>query len=131
MTQPAPGSRRGQVRDQKSVEALAALGTLGALGERLAGRLEARLAAGLEVRLGLERLLGARPLGEAAFGTLKALALGAQAVLMARPFVVAIYGDGKQGAKDYLAQLADELRDTMEMCGAATIRDIDEDMLAW
>ena len=61
----------------------------------------------------------------------RALALGAQAVLMARPFVVAIYGGGKQGAKDYLAQLADELRDTMEMCGAATIRDIDEDMLAW
>lgn len=61
----------------------------------------------------------------------RALALGAQAVLMARPFVVAIYGDGKQGAKDYLTQLSDELRDTMEMCGAAAIRDIDEDMLTW
>jgi len=61
----------------------------------------------------------------------RALALGARAVLMARPFVVAVYGGGEQGARDYLAQLADELADTMEMCGAETVADVDEDMLTW
>ena len=59
----------------------------------------------------------------------RALALGADAVLIARPFVVAAYGAGQDGVRDYLAQLAGELVDAMGMCGAATLDDIDEDML--
>ena len=59
----------------------------------------------------------------------RALAIGASCVLMCRPFVVAAYGGGEQGVRDYLSQLANELVDAMEMCGAATIGDITRDML--
>lgn len=59
----------------------------------------------------------------------RALALGAKAVLLARPFVVCAYGAGRQGVRDYIAQLEGELGDAMRMCGAATLDDINEDML--
>jgi len=48
---------------------------------------------------------------------------------MCRPFVVATYGAGPQGVRDYLAQLGQELADAMEMCGAANVRDINRSML--
>ena len=47
----------------------------------------------------------------------KALALGADAVLIARPFVNAIYGAGAEGVQVYVDKLAGELADTMSMCG--------------
>ena len=59
----------------------------------------------------------------------RALALGADAVLMCRPFVVAAFGGGEQGVADYLPQLSAEFADTMEMCGAATLADISRDMI--
>lgn len=59
----------------------------------------------------------------------RALALGAHACLMCRPFVVAAFGAAEQGVRDYLAQLGSELADVMEMCGAATVDDISRDML--
>lgn len=59
----------------------------------------------------------------------RALALGASAVLMCRPFVVAAYGGGEQGIRDYLDQLAGELADAMEMCGAQRLSDIGRSML--
>lgn len=59
----------------------------------------------------------------------RALALGADAVLMCRPFVVCMYGGGAQGVKDYLSQLQGELADAMEMCGAETVKDISRDMV--
>ncbi|MGN0075751.1 MAG: alpha-hydroxy-acid oxidizing protein [Parafannyhessea sp.] len=60
----------------------------------------------------------------------RALALGADACLVCRPFAVATYGAGEEGVRDYLGQLARELGDTMEMCGAETTKDIDRAMLA-
>ncbi len=59
----------------------------------------------------------------------KALALGADAVIVARPYVVATYGGGKEGIACYTAKLGAELADTMEMCGAATLADITRDMV--
>lgn len=59
----------------------------------------------------------------------RALALGARACLVCRPFVVAAFGGAEQGVADYLAQFAAELADVMEMCGAATVSDITRDML--
>lgn len=59
----------------------------------------------------------------------RALALGARGVLMCRPFVVATYGGGAEGVKTYLAQIASELCDAMEMCGAERVTDIDREML--
>ena len=59
----------------------------------------------------------------------KALALGADAVLIARPFVNAVYGDGREGARLLADKLGAELADTMEMCGAASLKDINAEMI--
>jgi 4-hydroxymandelate oxidase len=59
----------------------------------------------------------------------KALAMGADAVLIARPFVNAVYGGGKEGVACLVDKLGSELADTMEMCGAPTLKDITPDMI--
>lgn len=55
----------------------------------------------------------------------RALALGADAVLIARPFVCAVYGGGAEGAALYAEKLRGELADTMEMCGIHKLSEID------
>ncbi len=55
----------------------------------------------------------------------KALALGAHAVIMARPFVTAVYGGQAVGVSALVAKLHDELADAMRMTGAFTLADID------
>lgn len=59
----------------------------------------------------------------------KALALGADAVLIGRPFVTAVYGGGAEGVAAYTAKLAAELEDTMAMCGAHSLSEISRDMV--
>lgn len=59
----------------------------------------------------------------------KALAMGAHGVLIARPFVTAVYGGGAEGVAAYIKKLTDELGETMTMCGACTIGDISRDMI--
>ena len=59
----------------------------------------------------------------------KALALGAAAVLIARPFVTMVYGAGAEGVKTYVEKLKAELADTMAMCGAHSLADISRSML--
>lgn len=59
----------------------------------------------------------------------RALALGAKACLVCRPFVIAAFGDGADGVSALLCQLKGEFADAMEMCGAATVADIDASML--
>ena len=59
----------------------------------------------------------------------KALALGADGVLICRPFVTAVYGGGAEGVKCYIDKLAGELTDTMQMCGAHTLAEITPDMV--
>ncbi|MDD4850377.1 MAG: alpha-hydroxy-acid oxidizing protein [Gemmiger sp.] len=54
----------------------------------------------------------------------RALALGADAVLVARPYVTAVYGGGAEGVALYTHKLGAELADAMAMCGAATLADI-------
>ena len=60
----------------------------------------------------------------------KALAMGADAVLIARPFVQAVYGGAEEGVKLYIEKLAGK------SCGydghkggAASIKDINRSML--
>ena len=55
----------------------------------------------------------------------KALAMGADGVLIGRPFVTMIYGGAAEGVSTYVKKLTAELRDTMAMCGALTLSDID------
>ena len=59
----------------------------------------------------------------------KALALGADAVLIARPFATMVYGGGDEGIQAYVSKLQAELADTMAMCGAHTLADINRSML--
>ncbi len=59
----------------------------------------------------------------------KALALGADAVVIARPFVTAVYGGGEEGVKCTVDKYAAELADTMQMCGAHTLAEITPDMV--
>ncbi|MGI6590442.1 MAG: alpha-hydroxy-acid oxidizing protein [Eggerthellaceae bacterium] len=59
----------------------------------------------------------------------KALALGADAVLVARPFVTAVYGAAEEGVAALIDKFEAELIDTMRMCGAATIADITREMV--
>ena len=59
----------------------------------------------------------------------KALAMGADAVIIARPFVSAVYGGAEEGVKLYIDKIGGELADTMSMCGAKTLADIPRDMV--
>lgn len=59
----------------------------------------------------------------------KALAMGADAVLICRPFVPAAYGGGSEGVHALIERLGAELADTMQMCGAASVREITRDMV--
>ena len=59
----------------------------------------------------------------------KALALGADGVLICRPFVVAVYGGGEEGVKLYIEKIGAELSDTMSMCGAENLASINRDMV--
>lgn len=59
----------------------------------------------------------------------KAIALGADAVIIARPFVTAVFGGGEEGVKIYIEKLKAELEDTMAMTGALTIKDIKPEMV--
>ena len=59
----------------------------------------------------------------------KALALGADAVLIARPFVTMVYGGAEEGVAAYVDKLKAELADTMAMCGARSLADIKRSML--
>ena len=59
----------------------------------------------------------------------KALALGADAVLIGRPFVTAVYGGGAEGVLADVETLRAGLTDTMAMCGAHSLADITPDMV--
>lgn len=59
----------------------------------------------------------------------KALALGADAVLIGRPFVNMVYGGGAEGVQVYVDKLKAELADTMAMCGAHKLSDIKRSMI--
>ena len=57
----------------------------------------------------------------------KALALGADAVIIARPFVTAVYGGAREGVESYINKIGSELKDTMAMCGVASLAEITRD----
>ena len=59
----------------------------------------------------------------------KALAMGADGVIICRPFVTALYGGGQEGINVYINKLAGELEDTMSMCGARKLSEITKDMV--
>ena len=59
----------------------------------------------------------------------KALALGADAAIIARPFVTAVYGGGEEGVRSYIEKIGSELEDTMKMCGVSSLKEINADCI--
>lgn len=60
---------------------------------------------------------------------MKMLALGADAVIIGRPYGVAAYGGGAEGVELYTRKIGGELKDAMIMTGCSTLKDIDEKVL--
>ena len=60
----------------------------------------------------------------------KALALGARAVLLGRPLFWGLAVDGEAGVRAVIEMLRDELDATMGMCGRPTLADIGPDTIA-
>lgn len=60
---------------------------------------------------------------------LKALALGADAVLICRPFLISWYGGKAEGVRLYIEKLKKELGEAMFMCGLKSISDIDSSVV--
>ncbi len=59
----------------------------------------------------------------------KALALGADAVLIGRPYAIAAFGGGIEGVELYTEKIGAELRETMIMTGCKNISDITRDKI--
>lgn len=55
---------------------------------------------------------------------LKMLALGADAVLIGRPFVTASFGGQREGVKAYIEGLKSELKSAMVLTGCKTVKDV-------
>ena len=56
---------------------------------------------------------------------LKLIGLGADGVLIGRPFVTASFGGGKEGVELYVNKVIGELEATMRLTGCQTVKDID------
>ncbi|MEL7649020.1 MAG: alpha-hydroxy-acid oxidizing protein [Sedimentibacter sp.] len=59
----------------------------------------------------------------------KAIALGADAVLIGRPYVIAAFGGGSEGVALYTEKIGAELRDVMIMSGCKDLKDITIDKI--
>lgn len=59
----------------------------------------------------------------------KAIALGADAVLIGRPYVIAAFGGGAEGVELYTEKIGAELRDIMIMSGCKDLNDITRDKI--
>ncbi len=59
----------------------------------------------------------------------RAIALGAEGVLIGRPVIPAIYGAGQEGFNIFMDKLTGELKSTMSMCGASDLKSISRDMV--
>ena len=60
----------------------------------------------------------------------KALALGADAVLIGRPVLWALASGGAPGVEAAIAMLAAETREAMTLCGARTVAELGPELLA-
>jgi 4-hydroxymandelate oxidase len=59
----------------------------------------------------------------------KALALGAHAVLIGRPYAWALAVEGEAGVRRVLAMLREELGNALAQLGRASVRDVDRSVV--
>ncbi|WP_291427173.1 alpha-hydroxy-acid oxidizing protein, partial [Deinococcus sp.] len=62
---------------------------------------------------------------------IKALALGARAVFVARPALYGLALAGEDGVRHTLELLRDEIRLGMALCGKTKISDLGPDLIRW
>jgi isopentenyl diphosphate isomerase/L-lactate dehydrogenase-like FMN-dependent dehydrogenase len=60
---------------------------------------------------------------------LKLLALGADAVLIGRPVVIAVFGGMREGLKIYFDKIKNELIQTMLLTGVASVKNVPSNIL--
>lgn len=60
---------------------------------------------------------------------LKLLALGADAVLIGRPVVIAVFGNGREGLKLYFETIKNELSQAMLLTGVNSVKNVPRDIL--
>jgi isopentenyl diphosphate isomerase/L-lactate dehydrogenase-like FMN-dependent dehydrogenase len=60
---------------------------------------------------------------------LKLLALGADAVLVGRPLIIAAFGGGRDGVAMYLKQMQNELLQAMLLTGCADVRNVSSEIV--
>lgn len=99
----------GRVLDGTPATAAVLPGIVDAVGDRVEVLVDGGVRSGLDV--------------------LRALALGARACLVCRPFVVAAFGGGEDGVRAFIRELRSGLQDAMEMGGAATVGDVTRELL--
>ncbi|MEG2244153.1 MAG: alpha-hydroxy-acid oxidizing protein [Erysipelotrichaceae bacterium] len=63
------------------------------------------------------------------YDVFKAIAIGADGVLIGRPLSLALIGDGANGVKLYFEKIKNELRDAMAMCGCKNLSEINRNMI--
>ena len=61
----------------------------------------------------------------------KAIAIGADAVLICRPFAVAWFGGGANGVRTYIDMLKNEFSEAMYMVGARKVSDLNQEMVRY
>jgi 4-hydroxymandelate oxidase len=61
---------------------------------------------------------------------MKALGLGAKAVLVGRPYLWGLAVDGEAGVRRVMELLRDDLALTMALCGCPSTADIDRSLVA-
>ena len=130
-----PPQRRSRLERQKNAEKALEAGASGIVVSNHGGRVLDHCPATAEVLPDIVDAVGGKMTifvdGAIRSGMdmFKALALGADAVLIGRPFVTTVYGGGEEGVQLYVQKLKAELADTMRMCGAHSLADIDRSML--
>jgi biotin carboxylase/isopentenyl diphosphate isomerase/L-lactate dehydrogenase-like FMN-dependent dehydrogenase len=131
---PLPVLVKGVLTEKNAVQSLKA-GAKGVVVSNRGGRVLEYLPSGIEKLAGIRSAVGEHALiivdggirsGEDVF---KAISLGADLALIGRPIFIALAGAGEDGVCFYLDRIKNELRETMLITGAKTIKNIEKEMI--
>lgn len=120
---------KGVLSPQDAVQAVQA-GVRGLIVSNHGGRVSDALISPIDALPGIKKAVGSDALiildGGVRSGAdaVKALALGADLVMIGRPVMIAAVGGGIQGVRQYFQRIANEIRRSMVFIGADTLDDI-------
>ena len=131
---PVPVLIKGILTQKNALQAVE-VGAKGIVLSNRGGRILEYLPAGIEVLREINEAVGKETLilidggirsGEDVF---KAIALGADLVLIGRPLIISLSAAREEGVSFYLNKIKDELREAMIVAGSKTIKDISPQMI--